>query len=144
MKITMLTVGSTGDVRPYILLGRELLSRGHRITIATFSRFREDIEAAGLSYFPLSGDAEEICPFDEPAAIAYNRDGDRLHLAGNLLLKNGSGQPYALIRGTFLVIGVSSGAYVSLTDAQIIQLRARICRDRLPYSGSNAAPCRLS
>ena len=92
----------------------------------------------------VGGDAEEICPFDEPAAIAYNRDGDRLHLAGNLLLKNGSGQPYALIRGTFLVIGVSSGAYVSLTDAQIIQLRARICRDRLPYSGSNAAPCRLS
>ena len=60
MKITMLTVGSTWEVRPYILLGRELLSRGHRITIATFSRFREDIEAAGLSYFPLSGDAEEM------------------------------------------------------------------------------------
>ena len=28
MKITMISVGSTGDVRPYILLGKELKKRG--------------------------------------------------------------------------------------------------------------------
>ena len=60
MRITMLTIGSTGDVRPYILLGRELVSRGHTITIATFSHFQNLIEKEGLGFFPLSGDAEKL------------------------------------------------------------------------------------
>ena len=38
MRITMLSVGSTGDVRPYVLLGRELQARGHRVTISAFPR----------------------------------------------------------------------------------------------------------
>lgn len=58
MKITMLTLGSTGDVRPFVLLGRELSSRGHQITVATFSPFREMIESAGLRCYPISGDVE--------------------------------------------------------------------------------------
>ena len=57
MRITMLTIGSTGDVRPYILLGKELSSRGHQITIAAFGSFEEMVTDAGLGFFALSGDA---------------------------------------------------------------------------------------
>lgn len=60
MRLTLLSIGSTGDVRPYILLGCELQSRGHRVTVAAFSRFRKVVEAAGLSFFPLSGSAETM------------------------------------------------------------------------------------
>lgn len=60
MKITMLTLGSTGDVRPYILLGRELQARGHAITLASFSRFAEMVRDSGLTFFPVSGDAEAL------------------------------------------------------------------------------------
>ena len=60
MRITMLTMGSTGDVRPYMLLGRELASRGHQVTVGTFSVFRRMIEDAGLRFFPLSGNAEKM------------------------------------------------------------------------------------
>ncbi len=60
VKITMLTIGSTGDVRPFILLGKELLSRGHTVTIAAFSAFRPMVEREGLGFFPLSGDAEKF------------------------------------------------------------------------------------
>ena len=60
MRITMLTMGSTGDVRPYMLLGRELASRGHQVTVGTFSVFRRMIEDAGLRFFPLSGSAEKM------------------------------------------------------------------------------------
>lgn len=58
MRITMLTIGSTGDVRPYILLGRELSARGHEITIATFSAFEKMVSDAGFHFHPLSGNAE--------------------------------------------------------------------------------------
>lgn len=60
MKITMLAIGSTGDVRPYILLGKELKNRGHEITIAAFSPFRSAVENAGLMFYALSGNAEEF------------------------------------------------------------------------------------
>ncbi len=60
MRITMLSVGSTGDVRPYVLLGRELQARGHRVTISAFPRFRDMAEDAGLSFFPIRGSAESM------------------------------------------------------------------------------------
>lgn len=60
MKITMLTIGSTGDVRPYVLLGKELKARGHEITIATFSGFEKMIAEAGLNYYQLHGDVVKL------------------------------------------------------------------------------------
>lgn len=60
MKITMLTIGSTGDVRPYVLLGKELKARGHEITIATFAGFEGLIAENGLSYYPISGDVMKL------------------------------------------------------------------------------------
>ena len=60
MRLTLLSVGSTGDVRPYMLLGRELQSRGHHVTVAAFSRFRDMVESAGLAFHPLSGSVETM------------------------------------------------------------------------------------
>ena len=58
MRITMLSIGSTGDVRPFILLGQELKRRGHQVTLAAFSDFEESVVQGGLSFWPLSGDAK--------------------------------------------------------------------------------------
>ena len=60
MKITLLSVGSTGDVRPFILIGRALKSRGHSVTITAFSRFAETVTAAGLNFHALSGSVEKM------------------------------------------------------------------------------------
>ena len=60
LNITMVTMGSTGDVRPYVLLGEKLKNRGYHITIAAFSSFGGMITDAGLEFFPLSGSAEEL------------------------------------------------------------------------------------
>ena len=60
MRITMLSVGSTGDVRPYVLLGRELQARGHQVTISAFPRFEEMAADAGLAFYPIRGSAESM------------------------------------------------------------------------------------
>lgn len=60
MKITMIAIGSTGDVRPYMLLGQELHERGHEVTIAAFAPFETMIQEAGLSFYPLSGDIVDL------------------------------------------------------------------------------------
>ncbi len=53
MKILMCSFGSHGDVNPYLALGRELLQRGHAVTIATSSGYRDLIERHGLCFAPV-------------------------------------------------------------------------------------------
>ena len=45
LHFTFLTIGSRGDVQPYIALGRRLLEEGHRVRIATHGEFKEWIES---------------------------------------------------------------------------------------------------
>lgn len=60
MRITMICIGSTGDVRPYIVLGRELKRRGHEVTITAFADFQQAVEKEGITFRPISGDAREF------------------------------------------------------------------------------------
>jgi sterol 3beta-glucosyltransferase len=50
MKITIATVGTRGDVQPYIALGHGLQSHGHQVQIATDSTFQEFITASGVGF----------------------------------------------------------------------------------------------
>ena len=60
MRIAMITIGSTGDVYPYLLLGKELQRRGHDITVCAFKNFREDVEREGFRFAPIDRDAREF------------------------------------------------------------------------------------
>jgi len=48
LHFTFLTIGSRGDVQPYIALGKRLLEEGHRVRIATHGEFKEWIEAVSI------------------------------------------------------------------------------------------------
>jgi len=60
MKITCLTIGSRGDVQPYIALCKGLLAEGHRPTIATHAEFEPWIKEHGIDFAPVAGDPAEI------------------------------------------------------------------------------------
>ena len=60
MRITMICIGSTGDVRPYIVLGRELKKRGHDIAICAFSDFEETVCREGMRFYPVNGDVKTL------------------------------------------------------------------------------------
>ena len=60
MRITMICIGSTGDVRPYIVLGRELKRRGHDVKIAAFDTFEEAVKKEGMRFHPISGDVRDF------------------------------------------------------------------------------------
>ncbi len=47
-----------GELAPLLRLARELAGRGHQITVVTGSRFRADVEKAGLSFVPVTGLAD--------------------------------------------------------------------------------------
>ena len=60
MKITIVTIGSRGDVQPFIALCKELKQRGHETRITTFLNFKNFIKEEGIEFAPLAGDAVEV------------------------------------------------------------------------------------
>ncbi|SCL94274.1 glycosyltransferase [Sporanaerobacter sp. PP17-6a] len=60
MKYGIITIGSQGDIDPFIALGKRLQSRGHHVRIAAFHKFEEYIRSEGFEYAPLAGDAVDV------------------------------------------------------------------------------------
>ena len=46
MKITALAIGSRGDVKPFVELGKEMVKRGHSFKVAAFPALRNTWRAA--------------------------------------------------------------------------------------------------
>lgn len=60
MRIAIITIGSRGDVQPFLALGRGLQAKGHEVRICAMRVFRETIEQHGFEYAPMAGDAHEV------------------------------------------------------------------------------------
>ncbi|MCL1065808.1 glycosyltransferase [Shewanella olleyana] len=56
MNILLLTIGSRGDIEPFIALGVSLQAHSHQVVVCTHERFQSIVEAHGLSYQYLSND----------------------------------------------------------------------------------------
>ncbi len=60
MRIVILTIGTHGDVRPYVALGRGLLARGHEVLIAAPENFETFIASHGLGFGSIGEDFETL------------------------------------------------------------------------------------
>ena len=60
MKIAILSLGTRGDVQPYVALGKALLARGHVVLLAAPDNFASWIEGHGLRFHPLGIDMEAL------------------------------------------------------------------------------------
>ncbi len=56
MRITILAVGSRGDVQPYIALGLGLAKAGHRVRVASSPDFEPFVREHTLDYAPMGSD----------------------------------------------------------------------------------------
>jgi sterol 3beta-glucosyltransferase len=84
MRVAIQTLGSRGDVQPYLALALGLIARGHHAQLAAPEQFSEEAGAYGVPFAPLPG--EFFALIDSPegkAAIA----GGRGFSAGVSLLK---------------------------------------------------------
>lgn len=59
-KILLSTLGSPGDLHPFLAIGRALQAAGHAPVIATGGIYRKAIEAAGLAFHEVRPDQDEI------------------------------------------------------------------------------------
>ncbi|KAL3468511.1 sterol 3-beta-glucosyltransferase [Aspergillus heterothallicus] len=60
LRITCLTIGSRGDVQPYIALCKGLLAEGHQPKIATHAEFEPWIRKHGIDFAPIAGDPSQL------------------------------------------------------------------------------------
>lgn len=60
LDITCLTIGSRGDVQPYIALCKGLMAEGHRPSIATHAEFEAWIRSHGIDFKQVAGDPGKI------------------------------------------------------------------------------------
>lgn len=60
MHISILALGSRGDVQPYAMLGGGLKSAGHQVRFITFESFASMIAELGLDLHPIPGDAQAL------------------------------------------------------------------------------------
>lgn len=56
----LLTIGSRGDVQPYVALAKGLMKEGHHVTIATHLEFQAWVEGYGISFKSIAGDPTEL------------------------------------------------------------------------------------
>ncbi len=52
MRVLLGAFGDPGHAFPMIALGRALRARGHEVTLQTWKRWREHVEAEGLKFTP--------------------------------------------------------------------------------------------
>ena len=50
LKVLLVTIGSRGDIQPYVALGKGLVAAGHEVTLCTSAAFADFVRAHGLSY----------------------------------------------------------------------------------------------
>ncbi|GIZ46193.1 hypothetical protein CKM354_000932900 [Cercospora kikuchii] len=63
LNIVIQVVGSRGDVQPFVALGNGLQKHGHRVRLATHAKFEDFVLGAGLQFYPIGGDPEDLMAY---------------------------------------------------------------------------------
>ena len=69
MRVCIMTLGSRGDVQPYVALGKELVKKGHTAVICTGGSFRQFVEENGVEFKETASDLMAIAATPEGKAI---------------------------------------------------------------------------
>lgn len=64
MRITILTVGSRGDVQPYVALGVGLQAAGYTVRLAAHPPFESFVRQRDLAFFPIEGEPRPLLESD--------------------------------------------------------------------------------
>lgn len=69
MRVCIMTLGSRGDVQPYVALAQKLIESGHEAVVCTGGSFRSFVESNGIPFVETSSDLMAIAQTDEGKAV---------------------------------------------------------------------------
>jgi UDP:flavonoid glycosyltransferase YjiC (YdhE family) len=73
MRYGIITMGSRGDVQPFVALGLALMEKGHEVTLVAPENFKDFVEGFGVAYLPVTGNTERI--INSPEALKLLEGG---------------------------------------------------------------------
>lgn len=73
-RIVLTTIGSLGDLHPYIALALELKARGYEAVIATNELYHSNVQAVGISFHPISPDTSSLSPDQAREIVRLSMD----------------------------------------------------------------------
>lgn len=121
MDVLLITIGSAGDVHPFVALGAALRRRGHAVALATLSLFRPLAERAGLEFIEL-GTFEAYRHVAENPHVWHPVRGFRVIFADVMI---------PLLRPTYELIVRRFVPHQTIVVAHGIAFGARIAQERL-------------
>lgn len=123
MRITIITIGSRGDVQPYIALGLGLLAAGHQVRLATSASFESFVRDYGLDFAAVSGDIQALMAQDKTRSMVEQKTSP-LHALATLTRKTRQELEQMMVscwsacRGSNAVMGSLVGALAGQPIAQ--------------------------
>lgn len=105
-KIAMFTMGTRGDVQPYIYLGKELIKNGYEVTLGSHPCWRSFIESAGINFTPIGPDIDIE---KETAAIRGKISNPALSMLKTMdfvfdIIRKSTDEIYEVCKGKDLII----------------------------------------
>jgi len=84
-KIVIATIGTSGDLNPYLAIGIELKKRGHHITIASSPQYAQKVISSSLNFSSLRPDID----YNDPALalLTMNRFNGTEYVLKEMLMK---------------------------------------------------------
>lgn len=117
-QIAIFTMGTRGDVQPYLELGRALTKAGMGVTLGTHPCWEGLVRAAGIGFAPIGPDIDIQ---QEAAAIRGRSKSPMTSMLKTMnfvfqIIKNASGDIYAVCRDKDLI--VVSHSQMGATEAE--------------------------
>lgn len=123
MQIVIVTIGTRGDVQPYIALARGLQAAGHAVVIATHATFRTFVEMHGVGFAPLAGDIRTLLASAAGRQLLAQRNPlaavRQLQALAAPLLRQVMADIIAASAGADLLLGSTLGYLNAVTAAQV-------------------------
>lgn len=103
MNFAILTLGSRGDVQPYVALGRGLLAAGHDVTLVTAAQFEDFVTGYGLRFAPVDRRFLELTDTDAGQG-AFEGGGLKLFKLAMPALRQVLEDSWAAVQGAEAII----------------------------------------
>lgn len=119
-KIAMFTMGTRGDVQPYIYLSKELIRNGYEVTLGSHPCWRKLVEDSGIQFEPIGPDID----IDKEAAVIRGKNANptlsmlRLMNFVFKIIQNSTHEIYEVCKGKDLI--VVSHTQMGATEAEVL------------------------
>ncbi len=127
------TIGSLGDLHPYIAIARAVISRGHQAVIVAAEEYRDAVEKAGVEFAPARPSLKDFGDYQQAVARIFNVRRGPERLVREMIMPN--------LRSSYEdILRASQGADLLVSHPLTLALQLVAQRRALPWVASVLSP----